>query len=258
MPEPPLPEAHATKPDYSTLEFPPPPTDRPYVLTNMVMSADGKAVIEGTERGLGSAVDQRLMRELRAGVDIVLTGAGTLRASGTSPRVRDADLEQSRRTRGRSPNPLAAVLSVTGELPLERAFFTAADFDAVIYLSPSASPQRRAAIEATGRRVFTIEGDAVRSMLRHMRGELGAEVVLVEGGPSLNAELFAGGLVDEYFLTIGPLIVGGDHTLTPVGGAQPPSLASTARLELLSSVHNPETSELYLRYRVAGRGALER
>lgn len=258
MPEQPASEAHATKPDYSTLEFPSPPPDRPYVLTNMVMSADGKAVIEGTERGLGSAVDQRLMRELRTGVDIVLTGAGTLRASGASPRVRDADLEQLRLARGRSPNPVAAVLSASGDLPLERVFFTADDFDAVVYLLPSASPERRAAIEATGRRVFTIGREGVRSMLRHMRGELGAEVVLVEGGPSLNAELFGGGLVDEYFLTVGPVVVGGEDTLTPVGGTQPPSLASTARLELLSSVHNLETSELYLRYRVAGRGALER
>jgi riboflavin biosynthesis pyrimidine reductase len=101
------------------------------------------------------------------------------------------------------------------------------------------------------------DGDEVPSMLRHMRRELGASVLLVEGGPSLNAELFIRGLVDEFFLTLGPLVVGGEGTLSAVGGA-PPTLESVTRLELVSAVSNAETSELYVRYRTAGRGAVER
>ena len=131
MPEP-------AKPDYTALQFPAPPPDRPYVLVNMVMSADGKVVIEGTEQGLGSRVDQRLMRELRANADVVITGAGTLRASGATSRVRYADLERLRTARGRSPNPTAAVLSGSGDLPLDGLFFTADDFDAMVYLSARA------------------------------------------------------------------------------------------------------------------------
>jgi riboflavin biosynthesis pyrimidine reductase len=251
MPEP-------AKPDYTSIEFPSAPPDRPYVLVNMVMSADGKVVIEGTERGLGSKVDQRLMRELRANADIVIAGAGTLRASGASSRVRHADLEALRTARGRPPNPIAAVLSGSGDLPLDGLFFTADDFDAVVYLSARAPEQRRDAIAATGRSVVVLDdGDEVPSMLRHMRRELGASVLLVEGGPSLNAELFARGFVDEFFLTLGPLVVGGEGTLSAVGGA-PPTAESVTRLELVSAVSNSETSELYLRYRAAGRGAAGR
>ena len=247
------------KPDYTSLDFPPAPPDRPYVLTNMVTSADGKAVIEGTERGLGSSVDRQLMRELRTVADVVLNGAGTLRASGTSPRVGDADLAELRVERGKSPNPVAAVLSGSGDLPLERAFFTADDFEAVIYLSAQASPERRGGIAATGRRVVVLEGgDELAGMLRHMRHELGAEVLLVEGGPGMNAELLAGKFVDEYFLTLSPLVVGGARTPTAVGGANQPTFDSVTRLELLSTVQNPETGELYLRYRTCGFGAVER
>ena len=65
------------KPDYTALDLPAAPADRPYIITNMVMSLDGKAVVEETEQGIGSKVDQRLMRELRVNADIVLTGAGT-------------------------------------------------------------------------------------------------------------------------------------------------------------------------------------
>ena len=89
-----------TKPDYTTLELPPPPADRPYVLMNMVSSVDGKVVIEGTEQGLGSKVDQRLMRELRVNADMVINGASTLRASGSSPRLGDEALEALRSAEG--------------------------------------------------------------------------------------------------------------------------------------------------------------
>ena len=64
---------------YLNLSFPPPPADRPYVIINMVGSLDGKAVIEGSERGLGSPEDQDRMQELRAHADAVLNGAGTMR-----------------------------------------------------------------------------------------------------------------------------------------------------------------------------------
>ena len=238
------------KPDYTALDLPAPPSDRPYVIANTVMSADGKSVIEGTEQGIGSAVDQRLMRELRVNADVVLNGAGTLRASGTSSRLGDEALEAIRVDRGKPPVPIAAVLSRWGDLPLERPFFTARDFPAVIYLSEAAADERRAAIAATGRPVVTLsEGHEFGEMLRHMRHELDAEVLLVEGGPTVYAGLYAMDAIDEAFVTLGPVVVGGADTLTAVAGA-PFTRDEAKRLELLSSHANPETDEVYLRYRV--------
>ena len=87
-------------------------------------------------------------------------------------------------------------------------------------------------------------------MLRHMREELGAEVVLVEGGPSLNGLLVEHDLLDELFLTVGPVIVGGEHSLTAVETSTKPSIAGLRRLTLRSAAANPETGELYLRYAI--------
>ena len=244
------------KPDYASLELPPAPPDRPYVLVNMVTSVDGKATIDGTEQGLGSTTDQRLMRELRASADVVMSGASTLRATGTSSRVRDDDLIALREARGQSPHPIAATLSASGDLPLDRLFFTADDFEAVVYVTEATSEARREAIEATGRRAVVLSGDTVTEMLRHMRRELGAQVVLIEGGPTTNGDLFQRGLVDEFFLTLGALVVGGDVTLTAVRGAHAPTQDGVTRLELVSAFNNPETSELYLRYRTRGLGAV--
>ena len=148
------------------------------------------------------------------------------------------------------------MLSASGDLPLERVFFTADDFDAVVYVIESTPDEQREAISATGRQVVVLGSDPVPEMLRHMRHELAAEVLLVEGGPAMNGELFRLGLVDEFFLTLGPVVVSGDVTLSAVAGAFTPTIDTVSRLELVSAVPNPETSELYLRYRVVGSGAI--
>jgi 2,5-diamino-6-(ribosylamino)-4(3H)-pyrimidinone 5'-phosphate reductase len=238
-------------PDYTSLDLPPAPMERPYVLVNMVMSADGKVAIEGTEQGIGSKTDQRLMRELRVNADAILNGAGTLRASGTSSRLGDAELDRLRIERGKPRCPVAAVLSRSGDLPLDRVFFTARDFPAVVYLSSKAPARRRKTLEATGRPVYGVPaGDELPAMLRHMRQDLEARVLLVEGGPDVNAGLFRLGLVDEYFLTLGPLIVAGRDTLTAVEGDAPFTRATAPHLQLVSAVPDDETNEVYCRYRV--------
>jgi 2,5-diamino-6-(ribosylamino)-4(3H)-pyrimidinone 5'-phosphate reductase len=238
------------KPDYTSLDLPEPPPDRPYVLVNMVSSLDGKVVIEGNEQGLGSSIDKRLMRELRVNADIVMNGAGTLRASGTSSRLDDPALEELRMSRGKPRAPLSAVISRSGDLPLHRAFFTADDFGAVLYLSGTAPPERRRAIEATGRPVIEVPtGNEVPATLRHMRHELGANVLLVEGGPALNRQLFDIGAVDEFFLTIGAVIVGGKDKLTAVEGEASYTRDTLRRLQLVAAVPNQDTNEVYLHYR---------
>lgn len=239
------------KPDYTALEFPPPPNHRPYVIVNMVISVDGKIVVEGTEQGLGSTIDQRLMRELRIHADVVLNGANTLRISGSSSRLGDPILEQIRSARGKPSLPIAATITASADLPLHRAFFTASDFDAVVYVTRGAPAQRLAALRATGRQVVLLpKRNDLAAMLHHMRTELAASLLLCEGGPTLNAGLFALDAVDELFITIGPRIVAGRDTLTPVEGDRPFTRRTIKQLQLISAVPNETTGELYCRYRV--------
>jgi len=248
-------ESPVGKPHYFALDLPPPPPDRPYVLVNMVMSADGRAVFEGSERGLGSSVDQRLMRELRANADVVLNGAETFRVSGSSPRLGDPALEELRRARGKPPVPIGAVLTGSGDLDTTRLFFTAEDFEGVVFVLETTPEARRRAIEATGRKVVELPpGETIRVLLRYLRLVMQCQVLLVEGGPSLNGQFFAHRAVDEYFVTIGPVIVGGSDELTPVRTPKPFTREHAPRLTLLSAVPNPETGEVYCRYRVSYPG----
>lgn len=240
------------EPDYTALRFPPAPLGRPYVITNMVSSADGKVVIEETEQGLGSANDQRLLRELRVHADVVLNGAGTLRKSGSSSRLNSEQLTAIRRERGKPEAPIAAVLSRSGDLPLDRAFFRAPDFDAVVYLSDRAPSENRRAIEATGRRVIVVpDAEAVPAMVRHMHDELGAGLLLAEGGPTILGRLFEAGLVDEYFLTLSGVVVGGG-ALTPVEGPKISTQDAIVRFDLVSAIANETDGEIYVRFRRPG------
>ena len=74
-------------------------------------------------------------------------------------------------------------------------------------------------------------------------GERAVRSVLAEGGPSLNGQLAAAGLVDELCLSVSPAVVGGDSKRILSG----PALDVTPRCELRSVCE--EDGFLFLRYR---------
>jgi len=236
---------------YSGIAFPAPPPDRPYLYINMVTSVDGKATVEGSERGLGSADDKRMMQELRAHADAVMNGAATLRVSGSSPLVRDPALQAQRRAHGLAPQPLGVIVSRLGRLPLDAPFFTSRVFEAVVVVTEAAGADAIAALRATGRHVAIVPDtpDNGGAIVRLLARDFGVRHLLCEGGPTLNAALFHAGVVDELFLTLAPRIVGGVESLTAVEGA-PFSRAAMPRLILQQCLHDTTTAELYLRYTV--------
>ena len=75
------------EPSYSEIEFTNPYKDRPYVISNMIISADGNTLFTNEDStGLGSAVDRRLMGELRFHADAVINGAETFFSNMTRSR----------------------------------------------------------------------------------------------------------------------------------------------------------------------------
>ena len=216
--------------------------DRPYVMINMVSSVDGKATADGRAFRLGSEVDRRTMRNLRARADAVMIGAATLRAEKLS-----LGLDET----ASSPQPLAVIITNTGDVPLESNLIKP-ERQRVLVLVPRDLPQKavsRLRCQAGGViRVASTPGGPVdlEAALRILKAEHRVNLLLVEGGPTLNHALISRHLADELFLTLAPKLLGGTTgaAITILDGHPLPP--QTQRLELLS-LHSA-SDELFLRY----------
>jgi riboflavin biosynthesis pyrimidine reductase len=196
----------------------PPVGDRPWVLCNMIASIDGAATDPaGRSGGLGGPADLRVFSAIRAAADIVLAGAGTVRTERYGPARLSRSQEEARRARGQSPQPRIAVVTRSLALDLELPLFreaTEQQRPIVITTTGSLDPGRSTGATATQELAMVAEvivagDDAVDwdTALRALRTTARAGVVLVEGGPSTNAQLLADDVVDELCLTVSPQIV---------------------------------------------------
>ncbi len=80
------------------------PAGRPWVMANFVASLDGSAAVEGRTRALSGPADRALFMRLRAQADVVLVGAGTVRADDPSLTARAGGARQPQRVvLGRAP-----------------------------------------------------------------------------------------------------------------------------------------------------------
>jgi 2,5-diamino-6-(ribosylamino)-4(3H)-pyrimidinone 5'-phosphate reductase len=227
---------------YDRLRFPQPPDGRAYVYANMVLSVDGRAVVDGRAAGLGSPVDQGLMPRLRAWADCVLNGAGTARSDPIYRPLRP-ELVAQRRARGQAEQPIWAIATVSGQVEPPAAERTVVFVGAATPAAARARLAERAEVVVAGE-----ERPRPSEIARLLRERWGCRRVLLEGGPSLNHAALRDRVVDELFLTLAPKLVGGEGK-TIVDGPQF-RRDEWPRLEL-ASLYEHE-SELFFRYRVRG------
>jgi riboflavin-specific deaminase-like protein len=216
------------------------PPGRPYVLANMVSSADGRATLDGKSGGLGNEADRELFHALREQVDAILVGTGTLRAERYGPFVRDPERRARREAAGLAPNPMGCVVTRSLMLPDDIPLFEDPGSAIAIYTSADADPPAVAArLEVTR---LPSEMLTMTSALEHLLAHHGVRSVLCEGGPTILGALLHEGLVDELFLSLAPRLVGG-HGPGIVEGPGLPEPAQFERAWVLDS-----EGELFLRY----------
>jgi riboflavin-specific deaminase-like protein len=183
---------------------------RPRVRMNFVMSLDGAVTVEGRSGGLGDETDHLAMQVLRTLADVVLVGAGTVRAEGYGGmRVDDADAAW-RRSHGLASQPRIAVVSSRLDLAPEHPFFARATERPILMTHEAAPADRRDAL-AEVCDVIECGREAVdAAVMVQALAERGMPQVLCEGGPHLFGALVEADLVDELCLSLSPVIVGGD------------------------------------------------
>jgi riboflavin-specific deaminase-like protein len=176
------------------------PADRPYVVLNMVASIDGRTTIGGHVGSLTSPLDQQIVYQLRTQAEALLVGAGTVR------NERYANLMPP----GFGPQPLLVVVSARVDLPRDLPLLQEPETRIVIATLSDATLgfDHQAQVE-----YLRVPGEGGRvdcaALAATLRSEYGIRSVVCEGGPSLNESLLAAGIVDELFLSLSPLLVGG-------------------------------------------------
>jgi riboflavin-specific deaminase-like protein len=188
----------------------PAPTDRPWLLVNMVASLDGGVTLEGRSGGLAGPADKELFGALRQVADVVMAGAGTMRAEDYGPPKATDEVREVRRERGQREVPRLAI--VTRRLDLDPAARMFTDPHNRPYVITHASaPSDRVAALADVAEVLVFGDDEVDlvAALAHLRSD-GAEVVTCEGGPTLNGTLISHDVIDEWDLTLSPRLIAGD------------------------------------------------
>jgi riboflavin biosynthesis pyrimidine reductase len=232
------------------------PLQRPHVMINMVSTVDGRASIAGRSGPIAGPADRELFHALRAPVDAVMAGAGTMRVERYGRITPDESRRRMRRQRGLREEPLACIVSASLALPPDLPLLAEPEAHVVV-LTPSSATLPDSAARIDYVRTRRAEELDLAGALAELRERFAVEELLCEGGPHLNCRLLAAGLVDELFLSLSPKLAGGDpaegEALRIVAGAE---FEEPLDLDLLGVLEHD--SHLFLRYGVSARERVSR
>ena len=229
------------------------PERAPWLRANMVATVDGAArAPDGLSNGISSDADQRVFGRLRGVADVVLAGAGTVRAEVYKPgRVR-AELLERRRAAGQSDVPVIAVVSRSLDLDLGTDLFAKPTGRVVVITHEQSDPLRRARVADVADVLLAGDEDVdLAAAVAALRAE-GLQRIHAEGGPHLLADLVAADLLDELLLSVTPVLAGGRYDSSTevlrilAGGVLPDAPRDLTLHHLLE-----EDGALFLSYRRA-------
>jgi len=206
----------------------------------MIESADGRATLGGHTQAISSDTDRALFHALRAQVDAVMVGTATIAIERYGPLARRPEVRERRAALGLAETPLCVTASRSMELPVDAPLFQDPDSHWIVLTNSDREPPPcncRLTVERLPGPELDLRAGAARLRERH-----GVRAMLLEGGPTILAAMLDAELVDELFLSLSPLLVGGDEPSllegTSLGRPQPLRLVSVLEGE----------SFLYLRY----------
>ena len=171
---------------------------RPWVILKAGTSGDGKvAAAPGVRTAITSRASLRRAQRLRAEVDAVAVGAGTVLVDDPLLTVRDVF----------RPRPLwRVVFDRRLRLPRSARLLRTQEAGPIaVVTTPAALAAEEAgarALEEAGVRLLATDG-TVPDALRVLAAE-GIQSLLVEGGPALHAAFLEAGMIDEVRLFVAP------------------------------------------------------
>jgi riboflavin biosynthesis pyrimidine reductase len=215
---------------------------QPHLRANMVSSVDGAATLYGRVGALTGPADQELLATLRSLSDVLVVGAGTVRAEGYGPVRVLPELQAARHEAGQLVAPRLAVLSRTIDVDLGSRAFTEAVERPIILTTKLADLEQLRAAEEVAEVIVVGDHEVDLRAAADQLAAQGLTRMLTEGGPHLLAQLYAADLVDELCLALSPLVTCGEFSRVTSG----PALASPHPVRLEAVLERDDF--LFLRY----------
>ena len=151
---------------------------RPFVIAKCGMSLDGRLTRPaGEPRWITGGSARRHAHRLRAEVDAILVGAGTVRAD--NPRLTVRGVRRARQ-------PWRVVLTRSGKLPRRARLFS----------------------DRFNSQTLVYQRESLAGVLKNI-GKRGVTSVLIEGGGNVLGQVLEARLIDKVQLYLGPILTGG-------------------------------------------------
>ncbi|MFK7767529.1 MAG: bifunctional diaminohydroxyphosphoribosylaminopyrimidine deaminase/5-amino-6-(5-phosphoribosylamino)uracil reductase RibD [Mariniblastus sp.] len=202
-------------------------TQKPWIIGKWAMTLDGKiATSTGDSKWISNEQSREIVHQIRGRVDGVMVGIGTVLADDPMLNARPSDPSDSKRI------PLRIVVDSNARTPIQSKLIqTSNQFPTLIAVGPSASANRCKSLKENGCHIFqSTEKDRAKrlnELLLHLgqkdSGQTATSApltnILVEGGGQLLGSLNDQSLLDEVHCFIGPSVLGGSESKSPMAGA---------------------------------------
>ena len=221
----------------------------PFVIGKWAMTLDGKiATATGDSKWISNEQSREIVHQLRGRMDGVMVGIGTVLADDPMLNARPKNAVDIKRTATR------IVVDSNARTPLgSKLVQTAKEFPTLIVVGPTADESRCASLEKNGCHIVRLSENDSDKRLHQLMAFLGTQGrpdqtpmtnLLVEGGGQLMGSLNDQKLIDEVHCFVGPSILGGSDSKSPMAGTGH-SLMSDATSLSIQSV-NQIGSDIYV------------
>jgi riboflavin biosynthesis pyrimidine reductase len=234
----------------------------PVVYADFVQSLDGRIALADAASGashvpevLRSAGDFRLLLELMAQADCLITHGGYLRAVAAGRlddilqiglRADTADLAEWRARRGLAPQPAVAVASASLDFPLPPSLVRHGQRVLIATGAEASGPGRQRFLDQGCEVVVAGAGRFVEGApLTRALAARGFRSLFLLAGPRLLETMLRDGMLARLYLTFAHRLIGGEHFHSLIAG---PELGTAGRLRLAALYGDAEGGEWYARF----------
>src|SRR5215216_5129622 len=162
--------------------------NRPFVLINIAMTADGKIdTFQRKGAAISSERDKERVDRLRAEADAVMVGGKTLLEEDPKLTVKSEELRLERVRHGLPPNPMKVGIVTEAWLRPDSEFLNSGPASIVIFTTRWTSKHHVSELKSRSVDVYVDDTEKVNLLwaLETLK-EIGVERLMVEGGATLN------------------------------------------------------------------------